>query len=54
VVWNHHTGVEALITVMAATNEPQAIDLGFLRPGRLDRVIFVGKYDNLRVLLILI
>ena len=44
-LWNQHAGTQALITIIAATNEPQAIDLGFLRPGRFDRVIFVGPLD---------
>lgn len=33
------------MTVFAATNEPWAIDSGFLRPGRLERIVFVGPLD---------
>ena len=40
--WNAHAGGHSLVTVVAATNEPWAIDVGFLRPGRFDRVLFVG------------
>jgi SpoVK/Ycf46/Vps4 family AAA+-type ATPase len=40
--WNSSAGSGALITVIAATNEPWAVDRGFLRPGRLARALFVG------------
>ncbi|KZV99910.1 AAA-domain-containing protein [Exidia glandulosa HHB12029] len=33
------------VTVVAATNRPQVIDPALLRPGRLDRVLFVGPPD---------
>ena len=41
-VWNGGAGSSALVTVVAATNEPWAVDDGFLRPGRLGRALFVG------------
>lgn len=44
--WNENAGTESLVTVFAATNEPWAIDSGFLRPGRLERSIFVGPLDH--------
>jgi SpoVK/Ycf46/Vps4 family AAA+-type ATPase len=43
--WNASAGSQSLITVLAASNEPWAIDSGFLRPGRLDRCVFVGPMD---------
>ena len=44
--WNAHAGSASLVTVIAATNEPWAIDEGFLRPGRFDRVLFVGPLSE--------
>ena len=44
-VWNSSAGSNHLVTVIAATNEPWAIDRSFLRPGRFDRCIFVGPLD---------
>lgn len=41
-VWNGHAGSGSLVTVVAATNEPWSVDRGFLRPGRFDRLIYVG------------
>ena len=37
-------GIEELngVTVLAATNKPQVIDPALMRPGRLDRIIYVG------------
>ena len=45
-VWNGGAGSGALVTVVAATNEPWAVDDGFLRPGRLGRALFVGPLDR--------
>jgi len=44
--WNSNAGNESLVTIIAATNEPWAIDSGFLRAGRFDRVLFVGPLDE--------
>ena len=44
-IWNMNAGTSSLITVIAATNEPWSLDSGFLRVGRLDKVIFVGPLD---------
>merc|ERR1712168_1086013 len=40
-------GVESLVgvTVLAATNRPDMMDRALLRPGRLDRVIYVPMPD---------
>lgn len=40
-------GVNALkdVTIVAATNRPDLIDKALMRPGRLDRVIYVGLPD---------
>ncbi|PWN39777.1 AAA-domain-containing protein [Ceraceosorus guamensis] len=41
-------GVDSLdgVVVIAATNRPQAIDPAILRPGRLDRLLYVGPPDE--------
>ena len=44
--WNTNAGNESLVTIIAATNEPWALDSGFLRAGRFDRVLFVGPLDE--------
>ncbi|XP_053957676.1 ribosome biogenesis protein SPATA5 [Anastrepha ludens] len=40
-------GVEALenVTIVAATNRPDMIDKALLRPGRFDRIVYVGLPD---------
>lgn len=43
--WNMYAGTGSLITIIAATNEPWAVDIGFLRPGRFDKRVFVGPLD---------
>ena len=42
VSWNSNAGPEFIVTVMAATNEPWAVDEILLRSGRFDKVVFVG------------
>ncbi|ORY79520.1 P-loop containing nucleoside triphosphate hydrolase protein, partial [Protomyces lactucae-debilis] len=44
---NELDGVEDLVnvTVLAATNRPDVIDTALLRPGRLDRLLYVGPPD---------
>ena len=42
VLWNAFAGSMHTITVVAATNEPWAIDKGFLRAGRFEKFILVG------------
>jgi len=44
-VWNRHASA-GLVIVIAATNEPWLIDQSFLRPGRFDRVVFVGPLEE--------
>lgn len=41
-------GVHALVgvTIVAATNRPDAIDSALMRPGRLDRILYVGPPDR--------
>ncbi|EFX89715.1 hypothetical protein DAPPUDRAFT_40651, partial [Daphnia pulex] len=41
-------GIEALkdVTVVAATNRPDMIDKALLRPGRLDRIVYVSLPDE--------
>jgi AAA family ATPase len=40
-------GIEALkgVTVLAATNKPEALDLALLRPGRFDELLYVPPPD---------
>jgi len=40
-------GVEELVgvTVIGATNRPAALDPALMRPGRLDRILYVGPPD---------
>ncbi|KTW27191.1 uncharacterized protein T551_03185 [Pneumocystis jirovecii RU7] len=44
---NELDGIESLInvTVLAATNRPDVIDHALLRPGRFDRIIYIGLPD---------
>ncbi|CCG80922.1 Ribosome biogenesis factor recycling AAA family ATPase [Taphrina deformans PYCC 5710] len=44
---NEIDGVENLVnvTILAATNRPDVIDPALLRPGRLDRLLYVGPPD---------
>lgn len=44
---NEMDGIEALVgvTILAATNRPDVIDSALMRPGRLDRLIYVGPPD---------
>jgi len=44
--WNRYSGPESLVTVIASTNEPWAVDRSFLRPQRLERCLFVGPLTN--------
>ena len=43
---NYSLLLQAAVIVIAATNEPWAIDEGFLRTGRLGRVLYVGTLDE--------
>lgn len=40
-------GVEALVnvTIIAATNRPDILDAALLRPGRMDRILYVAPPD---------
>ena len=44
---NEMDGIEDLtgVTVVAATNRPDVLDDALMRPGRLDRILFVGAPD---------
>lgn len=44
---NEMDGIEALkgVTVLAATNKPEALDLALLRPGRFDELLYVAPPD---------
>ncbi|KAF8261569.1 P-loop containing nucleoside triphosphate hydrolase protein [Lactarius quietus] len=44
---NEMDGVEELIgvTVIGATNRPEVLDSALMRPGRLDRILYVGPPD---------
>lgn len=44
---NEMDGIEALrgVTVLAATNKPEMLDLALMRPGRLDTILYVGLPD---------
>ena len=33
------------VTIVAATNRPEVIDSALMRPGRLDRILYVGPPD---------
>lgn len=44
--WNRYSGLESLVTVVASTNEPWAIDRSFLRSQRLERCLFVGPLST--------
>ncbi|KAH8082458.1 AAA family ATPase [Cristinia sonorae] len=45
---NEMDGVQELlgVTVVAATNRPDVIDSALMRPGRLDRILYVGPPDQ--------
>lgn len=44
---NEMDGIETLkgVTVLAATNKPEALDLALLRPGRFDKLLYVSPPD---------
>lgn len=44
---NEMDGIEILkgVTVLAATNQPQALDVALLRPGRFDKLLYVAPPD---------
>lgn len=44
---NEMDGIETLkgVTVLAATNQPEALDLALLRPGRFDKLLYVAPPD---------
>ncbi|KAI9887631.1 MAG: AAA+-type ATPase [Watsoniomyces obsoletus] len=44
---NEMDGIEALhgVTILAATNNPEALDRALLRPGRIDSILYVGPPD---------
>lgn len=45
---NEMDGVQELVgvTILAATNRPDVIDPALMRPGRLDRILFIGLPDQ--------
>ncbi|XP_006457634.1 hypothetical protein AGABI2DRAFT_189093 [Agaricus bisporus var. bisporus H97] len=45
---NEIDGVQELVgvTIIAATNRPEVIDSALMRPGRLDRILYVGPPDQ--------
>ncbi|KAI3485824.1 hypothetical protein L1887_50724 [Cichorium endivia] len=45
---NEMDGIEAMsdVIVVGATNRPQSLDPALLRPGRLDRLVYVGPPDH--------
>lgn len=45
---NNFPGVTPLgdVTIIAATNRPDRIDKALLRPGRLDRIVYVPLPDD--------
>ncbi|KAJ3811060.1 P-loop containing nucleoside triphosphate hydrolase protein [Lentinula aff. lateritia] len=45
---NEIDGVQELVgvTILAATNRPESIDSALMRPGRLDRILYVGPPDQ--------
>ena len=45
--WNSTAGCSYNVTVIAATNEPWAVDDILLRSGRFDKIIFVGPLSRL-------